>query len=77
MHTTDPKDYVATEKYWNEMTNAARVRLLKEAGFAHAAFSARAFKFIPHYIRVDLIYCYQRSLAQPLPNKPPPQAVTA
>ena len=77
MQTNQPQDYALTEKYWNKMSNAARTRLLKEAGHTHAAFSTRAFKFIPHYIRLDIIYSYQCSLARPLPHLKQPQAITA
>ena len=77
MQTNQPQDYALTEKYWNEMSNAARTRLLKEAGHPHPELSARVFKFIPHYIRMDIIYCYQCSLAQPLPHQKQPLAITA
>ena len=77
MLSNQPQDYALTEKYWNEMSNAARMRLLKEAGHPHPELSARVFKFIPYYIRMDIIYSYQCSLAQTLSNKTPSQALEA
>jgi hypothetical protein len=48
------------EQIWNEMTKAARKRLLTMAGYNHH-YAQRAFAFIPSWVRDDITYTFKRA----------------
>lgn len=46
-------------RYWNSIKQAARARLLKEAGHS-TNFSARVYEYLPPYVRTDLTFVIRR-----------------
>lgn len=68
--------YLATQKAWNEASKAARERMLALAG--HSKYlAARAFAYLPNYVRDDVIYAYQSSAAPHLHDKAVPSLAKA
>lgn len=49
-----------TEAQWNCMPKIQRKKILREAGYAPNAYSARAFAFLPLGVRLDVGYVFLR-----------------
>lgn len=45
---------------WNALKTAERKRLLKEAGYQPNNYAYRVWDFVPHHIKLDLIYVARR-----------------
>jgi hypothetical protein len=58
--------YKPTEQAWNEGNKAKRQAMLVEAGYGKNSFYARAFAYIPQYVRDDLIFCFARKSTPPI-----------
>lgn len=48
------------KEIWNALKTAERKRLLKEAGYQPNNYAYRVWDFIPHHIKLDLIYVARR-----------------
>lgn len=70
--------YKKTEKIWNEANKAKRQEMLVDAGHGkNSMFYARAFAFIPQWIRDDIIYCVFRKQKAETPYIPLPTHAAA
>jgi hypothetical protein len=63
MHTSPLSGYYLTQKVWTDANKRTRQLMLKEAGHAPTAHYARAFGYLPPYVRDDLINAHTRKLA--------------
>lgn len=62
-HHPSDSIYLETQKLWNPACKAKRQRMLEQAGLNKNDYYARAFAFLPKWIRDSLMDAYRESMA--------------